>query len=97
MQSETEDLMAVRREMMDLLRQQVEALNSRFGLSDEKLRECYERQARVQELREKLQDDKDHGRECAQEGYAENPRPFPVDVVNCPHDYAPNDSGDLQR
>ncbi len=56
MRSETEDLVAVRREMMDLLRQQVEALNSPLGLTDEKLRECYERQARVQELREKLQD-----------------------------------------
>ncbi len=56
MRSEPEDLVAVRREMMDLLRQQVEALNSPLGLTDEKLRECYERQARVQELREKLEE-----------------------------------------
>jgi hypothetical protein len=35
----------------------MEALNSRFGLIDEKLKECYERQVRVQELREKLQAD----------------------------------------
>ncbi|MGD1023634.1 MAG: hypothetical protein ABR880_12685 [Candidatus Sulfotelmatobacter sp.] len=56
MQSETEDLVALRREIMDLLRQQMEALNSPLGLTDEKLRECYERQARVQELRQKLQD-----------------------------------------
>ncbi len=56
MRSEPEDLVAVRREMMDLLRQQVEALNSPLGLTDEKLRECHERQARVQELREKLEE-----------------------------------------
>ncbi len=56
MRSETEELVTVRREMMDLLRQQVEALNSPLGLTDEKLRECYERQARVQELREKLEE-----------------------------------------
>ncbi|MGA7402881.1 MAG: hypothetical protein WCC99_02955 [Candidatus Sulfotelmatobacter sp.] len=56
MRSETEALVTVRREMMDLLRQQVEALNSPLGLTDEKLRECYERQARVQELREKLEE-----------------------------------------
>ncbi|MGA8436611.1 MAG: hypothetical protein WB762_04675 [Candidatus Sulfotelmatobacter sp.] len=31
-------------------------MNSPLGLTDEKLRECGERQARVQELREKLQD-----------------------------------------
>jgi hypothetical protein len=55
MQPEREDRVAVRREMMDLLRQQVEALDSPLGLTDEKLRECYERQARVQALRDKLQ------------------------------------------
>jgi hypothetical protein len=57
MQSEAEDMMAARREILDLLRQQMDALNSPFGLTDEKLRECYDRQARVQELREKLQDE----------------------------------------
>lgn len=45
----------IREEIMDLLRQQVEALDSPQGLSDERLSECYQRQERVQELREKLQ------------------------------------------
>jgi hypothetical protein len=45
----------VRREILDLLRQQMEALDSPLGLSDARLTECYERQARVQELRDKLQ------------------------------------------
>jgi len=56
MQLETDATVGVRREILDLLRQQMDALNSPLGLTDEKLRECYERQARVQELREKLQD-----------------------------------------
>jgi hypothetical protein len=56
MQSQAEDMVAVRREILDLLRQQMDALNSPLGLTDEKLRECYDRQVRVQELREKLQD-----------------------------------------
>ncbi|MGA8274037.1 MAG: hypothetical protein WB919_20920 [Candidatus Sulfotelmatobacter sp.] len=55
MQAEAEDIGAVRREMLYLLGQQMEALNSPLGLTDDKLRECYERQVRVQELREKLQ------------------------------------------
>jgi hypothetical protein len=46
---------ALRREILDLLRQQMEALDSPLGLTDARLTECYERQARVQELREKLQ------------------------------------------
>lgn len=50
-----EDIAAVRREILDLLRQQMEALDSPLGLSDARLTECYERQARVQELRDKLQ------------------------------------------
>jgi hypothetical protein len=49
------NIAAVRQEIMDLLRQQMEALNSPLGLTDARLSECYERQARVQELREKLQ------------------------------------------
>jgi hypothetical protein len=57
MQLETDATVGVvRREILDLLRQQMDALNSPLGLTDEKLRECYERQARVQELREQLQD-----------------------------------------
>jgi hypothetical protein len=55
MQLETDATVGVRREILDLLRQQMDALNSPLGLTDEKLRECYQRQARVQELREKLQ------------------------------------------
>ncbi len=51
----SEDLAALRREMVYLLRQQMEALDSPLGLTSARLTECYERQARVQELREKLQ------------------------------------------
>jgi hypothetical protein len=51
----TENMMAVRQEILDLLRQQMEVLDSPSGLSEEKLRECYIRQTRVQELREQLQ------------------------------------------
>ncbi|MFZ0537246.1 MAG: hypothetical protein WAM47_10300 [Candidatus Sulfotelmatobacter sp.] len=50
-----EDIVAVRREMLDLLRQQMESLDSAGGLTDSQLIECYNRQGRVQELREKLQ------------------------------------------
>jgi hypothetical protein len=49
------DIVAVRREMLDLLRQQIESLDSPGGLTDTQLIECYNRQGRVQELREKLQ------------------------------------------
>jgi hypothetical protein len=52
---QTEDVVALRREMMDLLRQQMEALDSSQGMTDAQLIECYNRQGRVQELREKLQ------------------------------------------
>jgi hypothetical protein len=55
MQPQAEDIVAVRREMLDLLRQQMEVLNSAPELTDRQLRECYDRQGRVQELREKLQ------------------------------------------
>jgi hypothetical protein len=55
MKTEAEDIVAARREMLVLLRQQMEALDSPLGLTDEMLRECYDRQARVQELREKLE------------------------------------------
>jgi len=54
MQSETEDMLAVRREILDLLREQMEALDSPLGLTDEQLKQCYDRQTRVQDLREKL-------------------------------------------
>lgn len=55
MQPQAQDIVAVRREMLDLLRQQMEVLNSATELTDSQLRECYDRQGRVQELREKLQ------------------------------------------
>ncbi|MFZ0200712.1 MAG: hypothetical protein WB523_13880 [Candidatus Sulfotelmatobacter sp.] len=55
MQVEAEEIVAVRREILDLLRRQMQALDSPLGLTDEGLRECYDRQARVQELREKLE------------------------------------------
>jgi hypothetical protein len=46
---------AIRREIMDLLEQQMAVLNSPLGLTDSQLRECYLRQNRVQQLRELLQ------------------------------------------
>jgi hypothetical protein len=55
MQRVIEDVVAVRQEILDLLRQQMEALDSPLGLTDTKLKECYDRQTRVQELREQLQ------------------------------------------
>ena len=55
MQPQAEDIVAARREMLDLLRQQLEVLNSAPELKDVQLKECYDRQGRVQELREKLQ------------------------------------------
>ena len=54
MEAELEDMAAIRQEMLSLLRQQMEALNS-AGLTVDQLRECYLRQNRVQELREMLQ------------------------------------------
>jgi hypothetical protein len=59
MPATTEDIVAMRQEIWELLRRQMAILNSPEGLSDGKLMECYERQARVQELREKLQGDHD--------------------------------------
>jgi hypothetical protein len=55
MQTGAEEMTAVRKLIMHLLRQQMEALDSPLGLTDERLTECYERQAQVQELRERLQ------------------------------------------
>ena len=52
---QAENIVAVRREMLDLLRRQMESLDSPGGLTDSQLIECYNRQGRVQELREKLQ------------------------------------------
>jgi hypothetical protein len=55
MPSQAEDIVAVRREILDLLRQQIQVLDSGLELTDSVLRECYERQGHVQELRERLQ------------------------------------------
>jgi hypothetical protein len=54
-QADGKDIVAVRREMLDLLRQQMESLDSPGGLTDRQLIECYNRQGRVQELRDELQ------------------------------------------
>jgi hypothetical protein len=55
MPAETNDIVAIRREIWTLLRKQLEALESASVLTDGELMQCYERQARVQELREKLE------------------------------------------
>ncbi len=55
MPAEIEDLVAARQEIWDLLRQQVETLGSSQELTDRQLIECYNRQLRVQELRERLE------------------------------------------
>jgi hypothetical protein len=55
MQAGAEEIVAVRQEILQLLRQQMEALDSPVGLTDVRLSQCYERQARVHELREKLE------------------------------------------
>ena len=55
MEFENLEAMALRAEMIGLLSQQLKALDSPDGLTDSVLMECYDRQARVQELREKLQ------------------------------------------
>ena len=44
----------LREEIMVLLRAQILALEAPASLTDRQLIECYERQTRVQELREKL-------------------------------------------
>jgi hypothetical protein len=55
MQEQTAEIAAVRAEIMTLLHQQLEVLDSPEGLSRTKLMECYDRQARVRALREQLQ------------------------------------------
>jgi hypothetical protein len=53
--AELNDMEAVRQEILSLLRQQMEALDSPDGLTDDQLKQCYLRHDRVQELREVLQ------------------------------------------
>jgi hypothetical protein len=52
---QNEDVVAIRREILDLLRQQMEVLDSPLELTEARLMECYNRQTRVQKLREILQ------------------------------------------
>lgn len=71
MLSQAQDVVAVRREIIDLLRLQLEALDSPQGLTETKLMECYERQTRVQELRDQLQELSN--RREAESGFLFNP------------------------
>jgi hypothetical protein len=75
MQAVAEEIVAVRQEMLQLLRQQMEALDSPMGLTDVRLSQCYERQARVHELREKLEalSGSEHGNGAARVAVADTP------------------------
>lgn len=53
--SVTDEISVLRNGILDLLSQQMAALNSSRGLSDAVLTACYRRQERMQELRERLQ------------------------------------------
>ena len=55
MSARVQEIAAVRQEIIALLREQMEALDLPGRMTDELLRECYRRQERVQELRERLQ------------------------------------------
>jgi hypothetical protein len=61
MPAEIEDIVAARREIWSLLQKQLEALNSPSGLTDGELIACYDRQTKVQQLREKLEATRDPG------------------------------------
>jgi hypothetical protein len=50
-----DEMAVLRQEIMSPLTQQMKDLNSPLGLTDAQLKECYSRQTRVQELRERLQ------------------------------------------
>jgi hypothetical protein len=65
MQAGAEEMKAVRQQILHLLQQQLEALDSPQGLTDARLTECYERQARVQKLRDTLQALSNTGLEAA--------------------------------
>ena len=70
-----EEISAVRQQIIYLLREQMETLDSPLGLTDERLSECYRRQEQVQELRERLQ---------ALAGANALPNPPGVDVAASP-------------
>jgi hypothetical protein len=55
MPSQLDDMVAVRREILGLLHQQMAVLNSAPELTDDQLIECYNRQGLLQQLRDKLQ------------------------------------------
>jgi|SRR5579863_8729955 len=55
MPSQLDDMVAVRREILALLHQQLAVLDSAPELTDDQLIECYDRQGRVLELRDQLQ------------------------------------------
>jgi hypothetical protein len=55
MPARPEDVVALRSEILELLRQQTEVLDTPRGLTHDQLRQCYDRQSRVRQLREKLQ------------------------------------------
>jgi hypothetical protein len=55
MASELEEIGSVRREIWNLLKLQMETLGLAQELSDRQIIECYNRQIRVLELREKLE------------------------------------------
>jgi hypothetical protein len=55
MPAKLEEIGAVRRELWSLLQLQIDSLGSTQELSDRQIIECYNRQIRVLELREKLE------------------------------------------
>jgi hypothetical protein len=55
MPARVEEIAAVRQQIINVLREQMETLDSPLGLTDERLSECYRRHERVHELRERLQ------------------------------------------
>jgi|HubBroStandDraft_6_1064221.scaffolds.fasta_scaffold00557_19 hypothetical protein len=55
MQPQLDEMAVLRQEIVNLLCQQMKDLDSPFQLTDAQLKECYSRQVRVQELRERLQ------------------------------------------
>ena len=90
MQSQAEEIVAVRQEILELLRRQMEALDSPLGLTDARLTECYERQARVQELREKLQAFSSSTAEAESAGNEATERQSRPHVIPVPLDNAAN-------
>lgn len=55
MPSKAEDIAIVREDMLKLLSLQMDALGSPLGLTDCQIKECCDRQARVLQMREKIE------------------------------------------